>query len=124
MFLQGRTTPSVNMHWRRFHTSTIPKDAKEFDNWLQARWREKDDLLEYYANHNRFPADEEIEHIEIKNGAGIKEPKKGCGYIETHVKPKNPFEFLTIFAPVGAALLIGGLFWRWWKWLLVVLGRS
>jgi lysocardiolipin and lysophospholipid acyltransferase len=112
------------MHWRRFHTSKIPKEAKEFDAWLQARWREKDELLEYYVNNGRFPADEDIEHVEIMNGAGIMEPKKGAGYIETYVKPEGRFEFLQIFAPVSAAALIGYQGWKWWKWLVVVLGRA
>jgi lysocardiolipin and lysophospholipid acyltransferase len=112
------------MHWRRFHTSAIPKDAKEFDAWLQARWREKDELLEYYANNGRFPADEDVEHVEMVNGAGIKEPKSGAGYIETYVKPKMQLEFLQIFAPVMAAVLVGNLIWKWWRWLMVVLGRA
>jgi hypothetical protein len=48
------------MHWRRFAVSSIPvSDVAEFDAWLTLRWREKDDLLEYYLENGRFPEDED-----------------------------------------------------------------
>ena len=51
------------MHWRRFATSTIPLSTAEFEAWLAERWREKDDLLEYYMQNGRFPEDESSKPI-------------------------------------------------------------
>ncbi|CAZ86503.1 unnamed protein product [Tuber melanosporum] len=59
-YFEGRPPKSVNMHWRRFAVSSIPvSDVAEFDAWLTLRWREKDDLLEYYLENGRFPEDED-----------------------------------------------------------------
>lgn len=89
------------MHWRRFATKDIPTNEKEFGDWLLTRWREKDDLLEYYQQNGRFPADEGI----TPNANGGK-PLKGAGWIETEVKPKIPLEFLQIFIPPAALALV------------------
>jgi lysocardiolipin and lysophospholipid acyltransferase len=90
------------MHWRRFPIKDIPiQDEKIFGDWLLKRWREKDDLIEYYMQNGRFPADEGTS-LSV-DGA---KPLKGAGYIETEVKPSNPFEFLQIFAPVAAFALV------------------
>lgn len=95
-FFQGRRPKSVNLHWRRFATKDIPlDDPKAFEQWLLQRWREKDDLLEYYLEHNRFPADK---------GAQINGGKNG--YIETEVKTANPLEFMQIFVPSAALALV------------------
>jgi len=43
------------MYWRRFAMSSIPlTDAKEFEQWLLDRWREKDSLLEQWYDTGRF----------------------------------------------------------------------
>lgn len=90
------------MHWRRFAVKDIPThDDKLFSEWLLKRWREKDDLLEYYLQNGRFPADEGVSPA-VDGG----EPLRGAGWIETEVKPTNPLEFLQIFAPVAAFALI------------------
>lgn len=45
------------MYWRRFEVSKIPLSSlEEFDDWLKDRWLEKDDLLRYHAQHQRFPS--------------------------------------------------------------------
>lgn len=59
-YFEGRPPKSVNMHWRRFAVSSIPvSDTTKFEAWLAERWREKDDLLEYYMENARFPEDED-----------------------------------------------------------------
>ena len=84
-YFQGRPPKSVNMHWRRFAIKDIPlADDKAFAAWLAARWREKDDLLQYYIDHNRFPADSSI---------------------ETEVRPARWYEFLQVFVPLAAVAL-------------------
>lgn len=94
------------MHWRRFALSDIPLgDEKVFGDWLLARWREKDDLLQYYIENNRFPADEGVTEA---NGNG--KQVKGAGWIETEVRPLNPMEWLQIFVPGAALALVVNVF--------------
>ncbi|KAF2273862.1 acyltransferase-domain-containing protein [Westerdykella ornata] len=96
-YLEGRPPKSIHIHWRRFATKDIPTDEKAFSDWLLKRWREKDDLMEYFHQHNRFPADD---------------------YIETQVTPKNPLEFLNIFVPLGALALVLNVIGKMWDIVL------
>ncbi|KAF9694916.1 hypothetical protein EKO04_007196 [Ascochyta lentis] len=100
-YFQGRPPKSVNMHWRRFATKDMPLgDEKAFNDWLVARWREKDDLLQYYIEHNRFPADD---------GAGVDEKGasvQGAGWIETEVRPAKQYEWMLVFVPIAAVGLL------------------
>ena len=125
IYLQGRAPKSVNMYWRRFAVKDIPvQDANVFEKWVLERWREKDQLVEYYMQNGRFPADEdvpEVEYKEIPNGAGVTKPVVNKHYIETELKPESPFEFFQIFVPSLAILLIAHLIRRMWGWLLVAL---
>ncbi|KAF2005510.1 acyltransferase-domain-containing protein [Amniculicola lignicola CBS 123094] len=101
-YFQGRPPKSVNMYWRRFAIKDIPMaDEKIFGDWLLERWREKDNLLEYYVENGRFPADSGT--TPYVNGAKY---AKGAGYIETEVRPKNPLEVLTILIPPAAVALV------------------
>ena len=100
-YFQGRPPKSVNMYWRRFATKDIPLgDEKVFGDWLLERWREKDELLQHYLDHGKFPADEGVS----LNQEG--EEIKGAGWIETEVRPKFWWEFLTVFVPLGAVLMV------------------
>ena len=90
------------MHWRRFAIKDIPThDDKVFSDWLLARWREKDDLLEHYLDNGRFPADSGTSPA--VNGA---KPLQGAGWIETEVRPKNPFEVVQLLIPMAALALV------------------
>lgn len=101
-YFQGRSPKSVNMHWRRFAIKDIPiHDEKQFADWLLARWREKDDLLEYYLENGRFPADEGSSPA--VNGG---KPLKGAGHIETEVRPTSLTEVMQIFMPLAAFALV------------------
>lgn len=96
VYFQGRPPKSVNMHWRRFKISEIPyNDHDAMSAWVMERWREKDELLEAFLETGKFPADVE--------GTGEKEGK----YIDTEVKTRSPLEFFGLFAPVGAAAMVG-----------------
>jgi len=98
-------------------------EEKEFDRWLEARWREKDELLEYYEKNGNFPADEEttVEHVPIPNGAGVTKPVKATSYVETSVRPGSYLEVIQLYLPMLAAGLVLHLVWRLWNWLLVAL---
>ncbi|KAK7532707.1 acyltransferase-domain-containing protein [Phyllosticta citricarpa] len=113
-YFEGRPPRSVNMYWRRFAVKDMPLDSPtEFEKWVLARWREKDDLLEQYLQTGRFPADPEGVRYEVAgprlNGMpklDKSEERKNRGYIETEVRPGNPVEFLQIFVPGAAAVLV------------------
>lgn len=100
-YFQGRPPKSVNMHWRRFAIDSIPLSSeKDFSDWLTDRWREKDDLLQYYLENNRFPADTDTGLDEHGNEV------KGAGWIETEVRPKRWTEWLQVLVPLGALSLL------------------
>jgi lysocardiolipin and lysophospholipid acyltransferase len=82
------------MYWRRFRIADLPlHDDKIFGDWVLARWREKDDLLQYFIENNRFPADEGVTPS-VEGG----EPVKGAG------------EWIQVFIPVaGLGLVINVL---------------
>lgn len=119
------------MHWRRFAVKTAPKDdPKAFEDWVLARWREKDDLVEYYMQHGQFPCDDrapEFAYKEVENGAGVMKPVVNRRYIETEVRPGSALEVVQIFAPslgVGLVLHLGRRLCRWVVVALAVEARS
>ena len=100
-YFQGRPPKSVNMHWRRFATKDIPLgDEKVFGDWLLARWREKDDLLQYYIDNGQFPADDGVGEDEQGNKV------EGAGLIETEVRTTKWYEFVQVFVPAAALGLL------------------
>jgi hypothetical protein len=123
-YIAGRRSPSVNIHWRKFAISSIPlDDPQAFDAWLNARWAEKDALIEFYARTGRFPADDG-EDEPAANGTlpeGGK-PAQGIGHIETEVRLNHPLEFLQIFVSALAVPLVWKpLKWGWWVFKLLLL---
>ena len=100
------------MYWRRFAMSSIPlSDAKEFDKWLNDRWREKDDMLEQWYNTGRFPSD--------PDSADSKRGVSQGGFIETEMTLNHWLEIGQIYVVLAAlALLVNvvlkfmGLFWK------------
>ncbi|KAL8642091.1 MAG: hypothetical protein Q9228_001176 [Teloschistes exilis] len=105
-YFGGKPPKSVNMYWRRFDVWSIPVDNdRAFDNWLRARWIEKDQLLDHYQKTGRFPADTGVSKLP----SGKKQ--RGAGYIETEIKPNKWYEYLQIFAPVGLLALVLYMFY-------------
>lgn len=112
------------MHWRRFAVKDAPKDPKEFEDWVLARWREKDELVEHYMQHGQFPCDDQAPEFEYKgvpNGAGVTKPVINRRYIETEVRPGSPLEVAQIFLPSMGLFLVLHLARRLFRWLLVAL---
>lgn len=102
----GHPPASVNMHWRRFRTKSIPvDDPTAFDKWLRDRWAEKDKLLGIYYRTGRFPADRKAHRL--ADGKIC----RGAGYIESQVKSVRWYEFLQIFAPVGLFAMVLYMFY-------------
>ena len=109
-FFEGRPPKSVNMHWRRFHISTIPiQNTKAFEVWLRNRWREKDYMLEYFSRHTRFPAEEFWkDHLDMgdrsSQSQSIRSRPRPAVQIETQVKSANWNDFVKIFAPITGVM--------------------
>lgn len=100
-YLEGRPPKSVSMYWRRFRVKDIPfQSEKAFELWLNARWREKDLLIENYLIHGRFPADTGVS----KTPTG--QVKRGSGHLEVEIKSGHWYEFLQIFAPMGILAMV------------------
>ncbi|KAL8646724.1 MAG: hypothetical protein Q9226_006739 [Calogaya cf. arnoldii] len=105
-YFGGKPPKSVNMYWRRFDVWSIPSDNdRDFDNWLRARWIEKDQLLDNYQKTGRFPADTGVD--ELADGR----KRRGAGYIETEIKPNKWYEYLQVFAPVGMLAFVLYMFY-------------
>ncbi|OJJ48800.1 hypothetical protein ASPZODRAFT_149798 [Penicilliopsis zonata CBS 506.65] len=96
-YIQGRPPTSVNMHWRRFAIEDIPLDDQEaFDEWLRARWTEKDQLLEECFETGRFPS-QLAGHIDIDGVPDKQKAAASAGYIETPVRLSHWAEIGRIF---------------------------
>jgi lysocardiolipin and lysophospholipid acyltransferase len=67
----GRKTPTawtawagfypneIHVHVRKFPASEIPIEEDELADWMYKRFKEKDDLLSYFAEHQKFPQSKE-----------------------------------------------------------------
>lgn len=99
------------MYWRRFKTADIPaEDSQAFEEWMMLRWREKDELLERFAQTGRFPSNNDLQALAKPD------------YFETEVKPRRPAEILNIFAPLALISLLGYALDRAWVRLSPSLG--
>ncbi|KAF8453989.1 acyltransferase-domain-containing protein [Terfezia claveryi] len=129
-YFEGRPPKSVNMHFRKFRISDIPiHDAKQFDLWLRERWVEKDDLMEYYNQHGRFPEDESKVNgtltDESTEDGGVRKRvvKSGVngnlnqwkGPIETEVKLESTWEVFSVFSTLLTAGLLVHIIRTIWK---------
>lgn len=114
-YLEGRPPKSVSMYWRRFAIKDIPlHNAKAFDLWLIARWREKDLLMEQYLQSGKFPADNGA--TKYRSGKIL----RGCGHMTVPIQASKWYEFLQIFAPMGILAMVLFIFYgdlpkRFWK---------
>lgn len=83
------------MHWRCFAIKDISiEDENSFRDWLLARWREKEALLEYYTENGQFPAS--------KGPTTHFRQEKSCGnaeHFEVKLRPRSVLEVLPIFVP-------------------------
>ncbi|KAL7718998.1 1-acyl-sn-glycerol-3-phosphate acyltransferase [Entamoeba marina] len=48
---------TIHMNIRKIETKDIPKDPEEIKTWLNDIWIEKDELMNYFKEHNHFPGD-------------------------------------------------------------------
>lgn len=50
----------VHLHVRRFPVDELPTIESELSDWLHARFKEKDELLEYFYRNGSFPQEPEL----------------------------------------------------------------
>ena len=77
-------------------------DATEFEEWVRARWYEKDALMETYISTGRFPSSP------VATGEG--QPV----FVETEVRPRHVLEILQIFSVLGTVYFGWRLVVRVW----------
>lgn len=80
-------------------------DTDAFASWLNDRWREKDQIIQYFVETGRFPTDG-AGGSATQNGSASVRLIKEEACIETEVKPSNPLEFLQIYLLAVALLLV------------------
>lgn len=100
------------MHWRRWAVSDIPlDDQREFDDWLRARWTEKDQLLDEFFETGRFPS-QLAGTIDATTVSQAQKTAASAGYAEAHVRLGHWSEIGRIFGVlIGVALLCKLQFW-------------
>jgi hypothetical protein len=51
----------VHLHIRRYPISTIPlNDDEKLKDWIFQCWKEKDELLDHFKQHQRFPDSKQV----------------------------------------------------------------
>lgn len=106
------------MYWRRIAVCSIPiNDHQQFDLWLRNQWQEKEQLLEYFAQNGRFPADDghDSEEEPAMNGNSGTQALKGAGFIETEVKLTHWYEVGQIFVVLAAFALVFNVLAKLWN---------
>jgi len=104
------------MYWRRFEVSKLPlQSLPEFEAWLSARWKEKDELLEQFKQTGRFPPSEN----DLAEGA-----KEQPGYIETEITLDHWYEIGQIFVVIASFALVIDVATKISKLLLSLLQRK
>ena len=109
------------MYWRRIAVSSIPiDDSQKFDLWLRNQWQEKEELLEYFAQNGRFPADDgcDSEGEHAVNGQAGAQVRKGAGFIETEVKLTHWYEVGQIFVALAAFALVFNVLAKLWNLII------
>ncbi|EPS39622.1 hypothetical protein H072_6578 [Dactylellina haptotyla CBS 200.50] len=128
-YLQGRLPKSVNLHFRRFRISEIPyNDTAEFEQWMRARWIEKDQMMETYMQTGRLPGDDE--EVEVLGKGGIEKPGKLVGktetgkgnIIETEVKLRSWLEVPRVYAVLGVTALMANIVSKIWAIISISTG--
>jgi lysocardiolipin and lysophospholipid acyltransferase len=134
IFMQGVPPPRVHVHLRLYDVARdvpigTPRGAEEaneaeraaFDQWLLARWREKDELMERQLTEGRFRASAEkpvASSVAIGSGKESKKwdeerayDKAGSGTVEWPVRLNSKAEIFDAFCwfmPVVAGVAV----WR------------
>ncbi|CUA77685.1 hypothetical protein RSOLAG22IIIB_06721 [Rhizoctonia solani] len=133
IFMQGVPPPRVHVHLRLYDVARdvpigVPRGAEEanetertaFDQWLLARWKEKDNLMEQQLTEGRFRASSEKPVASSVGISGAKErkwdeeragDKDGAGAIEWPIRLNSRAEIMDAFCWF-APFVVGVAVWR------------
>ncbi|KAJ1301422.1 hypothetical protein OPQ81_008682 [Rhizoctonia solani] len=134
IFMQGVPPPRVHVHLRLYDVARdvpigLPRGAEEaneteraaFDQWLLARWKEKDDLMEQQLTEGRFrgPSEKPVaSSVAISGGKETNEwdeeracDKVGSGAVEWPVRLNSKAEILDAFCWF-MPFVTGVVFWK------------
>lgn len=101
------------MHWRRFALSNIPlDDQKEFEDWLIARWAEKDKLLDHFVETGRFPS-ELAGTIDAEYASEEQKVAASAGFVESYVRLHHWTELGQIFVVLVSLAVLCKLVGSW-----------
>lgn len=112
MFLDRLYPRKIHVYWRAYKVVDIPwQDEAKFEQWLQARWQEKDDLLDTFRRTGRFQPVPSVAPAHVTrgdtDGAKVEEgPSEVLPAIVAPVELDSLREVLKIFmVPVTFGLL-------------------
>ena len=91
-------------------------DPRAFEQWVLDRWREKDDLLEYYADYGRFPPTQDVDN-KVSDASGSSNVNDNRGYIITEVKLAHWLEVGKIFVVVAAVGLVANVLYKFFTFV-------
>ncbi|OLL27007.1 putative acyltransferase [Neolecta irregularis DAH-3] len=64
---EGKGPIGVHMHFRRYLVSDIPYDNEvAFEDWLLKRWKEKEEMLDYFYTNGHFHSDVDVVKTQAK----------------------------------------------------------
>ena len=114
-YFLGRPPKSVNLYWRRYAVADIPvDDPNAFQAWLEARWREKEQLLEHFFRTGLFPADE-------ASLPAIGNSK--AGFVDSEMKLGSWYEVGQLFAVPAALVLVANVVSQLLTTIILSLGK-
>lgn len=59
--LSGHITSEVHVNMERFPLAEVVSAPGGIEGWLDSRWKRKDEMMIYFAEHQRFPPDKAID---------------------------------------------------------------
>lgn len=100
MFLYNQYPTAIHMYWRRYLIADIPwQDEALFEKWLQARWTEKDKLLDTIRKTGQF---QPVAAVEPKHYTSVTDFKTG----QVHKVEQGPSE---VEAEIGAPVKLNSI---------------
>lgn len=97
------------MYWRRIAIADVPiRDADAFEAWLHAQWRIKDDLIEHFHQHGKFPPN--ASHVTDQSPS----QQQDTAFIETTVRLPTLLDIAQIFLPMATTGLVMNIAYQLW----------
>jgi hypothetical protein len=53
----------IHLHIRRYPISEVPTEEEKLKEWIFQCWKEKDELVDHFKQHQRFPSSKEVNDV-------------------------------------------------------------